>query len=574
MTNETDDFKEQRMEIYKAYGGINPASKAKFIVEKVGSYLFTQISQIEEGEKINNSKALESLKETFQGLTKVIKAEEQLEAFKVQLKNLDLDKDFDKINTDLDNHKKSIYAFTSKMFGSVLTNLQQDDAPELLDLQELMTSQDIYDYVVRTNSDLDYEDANVGRILIKALEREKASVNIEVIGRVYAYVKSGYAKADLYSKETWSDSITASELSLLLKDMIDRPDSNITISEQVKEERQRSLAELFTTRLNEVSVRIVYNKKEQTCEAKKSCVIATECNGRAEADLVIPSYTNPSQLIQIYCTANPELYFTADNQDSWSVLSHQKINNSYLVGKSLKNIYASEDCSLLPSILDRKIEKVCVTNISPSILGGKIELKNAFSNANLNHRENAIISNFPIFNIIMNYKPDDASGKAASFQDIFNIEENILLNNKYKPNIWDTYSQQVKFYKPADLEKFFYNRVLVPYLGELWSIIQSKKLKSEFNISKVKGNEGKSLFFVVEFPEIFSQLTYQISSKKGLLSEDSLNDVIKIGKELISHPVYKQSSSTVGKTLHQISNDMEKLESSVEAPQVKRKKKQ
>jgi nitrogen regulatory protein PII-like uncharacterized protein len=554
MLDESESAQKKRMDIYEEYGGLNPESKSKYIIEKIGSYIYNIVSQIEEinEDEVDNSKALEEMQVCLSGIKKMLKAHEQLTAFDEAFKSLNFQNKFQDLENALVNHKKDIYQFTNTIFGSIINNLNDNKPPNLLDLKELITSEEIYDYVVKKDNNLSEDNYNIGKILISALNKEKSSVNAEIVGRVYAYVKSGWAQSDLFDKDSIGNETVKN-----LNDIITKiRENNLNLPTSVKEENNQKLSELFTERLNQIAVTIVYSRKNQSCQAQASDLIDTKVAKSGTADVVIPYYKNPSTLLSVYCTSNESLYFTSDNENSWSVLSHQKINNNFLIGKSIKNIDIDENNKLSQTlnsnIYESKIENIEVVNISPAILGNKNvlgSLRTFFKRPSLSTREKSLINNFPIFNIISKYKPDDDSGENITINELLNIKENVILNERYESNSWDSFAQQVSIYQPTKdkLEHFFYNRFLIPYVEELWGIIQSKELKEDFIISNksTNTNEGKALFFIKEFPGFFVKLFDKLSEDENnnLFTKNSRETIKKIAVELNEHLIFSSEKS-------------------------------
>ncbi|MBC7475331.1 MAG: hypothetical protein H7263_13660 [Candidatus Sericytochromatia bacterium] len=580
MLDESEVSQKKRMEIYEEYGSLSPESKAKYIIEKIGSYIYKIVSQIEDDDdEVDNSKSLQEMQFCFSGLKKILKADEQLTAFNEAFKTLNFEKKFDDLENVLANHKKDIYKFTNTIFGSIINNLNENNPPNLLDLKELITSEEIYDYVVKKDNNLSQEDYNIGKILISALNKERSSVNAEIIGRVYAYVKSGWAQADLFDGKSINDTVKK------LNDIITSiRENSLSLPTSEKESNNQKLAEIFTERLNQIAVTVVYNRSDQDCYAQASDLIDTKLAKAGTADVLIPYYSNPSTLLTIYCTSNESLFFTGDGEKSWSVLSHQKINNNFLIGKSIKNIDKDKDNKLSKNldkkIYENKIENVEVINISPAILGNKSvldEFREIFKKPILSTREKSLINSFPIFNIISKYKPDDQSGKNVTVNELLNIKENIILNERYESNSWDAFSQQVNIYKPTkdNLEHFYINRFLIPYVEELWNVIQNKEIKEGFVIANysTKTLKGKATFFIKEFPDFFSTLIDKLSEDddRVLFNKNSREIMKKIATELENHTVFnsKESLNTLKDPMKTIKRSLKEIQEQDESKKIK-----
>lgn len=559
MLSETSSNQIKRSEIYKKNGELNAKTKAKFIIDKIGPYIYSLVSQLEDSEKNSNLPVLEEIQKCLSGVKLMLKAKEQEDAFSEEFKSLNIQENFEKLEQNLKTHKTDIYAFTANMFSSIIKNLKDNSAPDIADFKDLMLSEEIYNYVVKSDDTISADDYSLGKILLRALSSEKKSVNSEIIGRVYGYIKSGWCEADLCGKTNQNENDTLKEFVKLIHDI---KNNQHGLKNSVIENNNKKLSELFTKRLNQIGVAISYDRNKQECVAKQLTLHPVKVAGSSQADIVIPYYDKPNHLLSIYCTANESLYFTNQNKESWSTLSHQKINSNYLLGKALSQIDVSEGIGLKSTLDDSfyksNISNIDVINISPAILGNKSvvsEFSNIFKKPILNQREKSLINTFPLIDIILNYKPDDNSGTTCTIDDICRIKENINLNDRYQPNIWETFINQVEISKTHGdkLEFMFINKFLIPYLEEITNIIQQHELKEDFIInSNESTNLGKASSFIKKLPEMYVNILNTIINREPnntlIISKENKETLQKIGDFILTSPTFnsKESKNTIG----------------------------
>lgn len=569
---------DERAKIYKKYGNIDPSSKAKYIIEKTGPYIYNLVSKIEEqAEKVDNSGVIEELQNCFSGIKKMLKASEQVSAFETEFKSLNFEENFQELENTLVNHKKDIFKFTNSVFSTIIDDLNNDTPPDLLAFKENITSEEIYDYIVSKNKNsqsarLSQEDYNIGKILIRALDRERSCVNTEIIGRVYAYVKSGWAKSDLYDKVGIKKNENIKELNQVIDSIRENPHGR---TQKEKAEDDATLAKSFSNRLSEIAIQIIYKRNEGevgTCYAKPGNIDPTKVAPAGTADLAILDKNDPSVLHQIYCTANSTLAFTKHNSESSSLLSHQFININNLIGKSLSDIDTSPEDSIhnLKNNLDKKayttkIKNVEVVNIAPGLLANnnvKVEMSNIFKKRDFSVSEISTINQFPMLHMILKYKPDNNKGNTVGIEEILNIKENIILNDREPTNAWENLSLQAKMYAHTkeQKEQLFYGRFAIGMAEDLWSIIKNKELKDDYVISNLSenSNAGTAGYFIKELPNMLVLLSKKIKddTEYKIFSKYNVEKFVKIVDEVLNHPNFMSKASQ-----NTIENDTDLLKS-------------
>lgn len=582
MKDESPKAQKERIQHYEENGGINAASKAKFIVSTLAPYFYDMVSKLQDtDEDTKNDVILDEFDYYFSKINEILKKPEQIEALDAEFKELNLQNDFTNFQKAFAERKQDIYGFTTFMFSTVFKNLQDGVEPDVLELREFISSEEVYELIAKKNKVLTDEEFTIGKTIINALLSDKASVNTEVVGRVYAYVRSGWAKADLFDLDTIDGKNSVADLNEAVTFL---RENKFNLSSDERLEYEQKLAQAFNSRLNEIAVKITYNRTEQTCSAGLADLKADRTAGSGTADIAIQEYKNPGNLFSIYCTANHNLYFTNDNRDSWSLLSHQKINNKDLIGKSLSQIDVGNDSGLSKHLgkeyYNAKIENINVINLSPATLATKSftkELEKAFDKSKWNNKEISLVDNYPIFSIVQRYTPDDKTGTGLNVNEIFNIKENILIGGSSKNNPWDELNSQFEYFKISEdkKEQFFYNNFFVPYVVDLWSLIKNKDLKEDYVISAVSSGtkEGRALSFVNTFPEFFNTLITKLSEEvdngSNLFNSTSKEQILDIAKEIIEHPTYSSEKSkvTTSRDLRGIKNAMLGIEHSLEAAQ-------
>lgn len=566
MKDESEKAKKERISYYENLGGLNADAKAKFIVSTVAPYLYNIVSRIEEvTEDKKNHEVISELENCFSKIKEVLKKPEQISALDNEFKELNLQNTFSDLQKVLTAHKNDIYSFTSYMFSTIFENLKDGKAPDTQELREMISSPEIYEFITKKTGTLTDEEFNIGKTIINALVSDKASVNTEIVGRVYAYVKSGWAKADLFDQSTLDGTNSVHDLNEAVGFLQDNR-FNLTTEDRIKYEKK--LAESFNNRLNEIAVKITYSRDNQSCTAGLAGLKADRTAGSGTADIAIQEFGNPSKLISIYCTANHSLHYTNNNKVSWSLLSHAKINNNYLKGKSISQVDTGDAADLKSHLTkeyyNTKIEEFETINISPATLATiqiQKELSKALGKPSLSKKEKSLIDHFPIFDVVLRYKPDDNKGTKLNIEDIFTIKENVVIASDHKINPWDDLHAQFKYFNVPEEKKehFFYNNILIPYVEELWGLMYNKDLKESYivNAKDINTNEGRALSFINNFPEFFSILTTKVSSdinKKGnLFTQASREKIIEIANELTEHKTFN-SEKSLNTTEHDLNN--------------------
>jgi hypothetical protein len=573
MLSETTKNKNKRELIYKEAGGLNAKIKAKFIIDKIGPYIYGLVSKLEDGETPSNFHILEEVQKCLSGVKLMLKAKEQENAFNEEFKTLNIQEGFEILEQKLRSHKTDIYAFTVHMFSSIIKNLNENNTPDISDFKDLMLSEEIYNYVVKAEDSISDEDYNLGKILLRALSSEKKSVNSEIIGRVYGYIKSGWCEADLCGIIDSKTNPTLTEFANLIQKIKNNPHS---FKSSDVEKNNEKLSALFTARLNQIGVALSYDRAKQQCNARQLELHPTKVAGSSQADIALPYFNNPSKYLSIYCTGNENLYYTSQGKEAWSVLSHQKINSKYLFGKTISQLDVGKTGGL-QSIMDKTIYEATildmdVINISPAIMGNKAvesSLKKIFNKPTLNQRQKSLINTFPFVNIILNYKPDDDSGITCTIDDICRIKENISLNDRYQPNIWEAFINQVEISKVQgkQLEKMFVNKFLIPYLDEIIEILKNNELKSDFIInSNENTNVGYAAAFIKNLPSVYIQTLNKIIDNPLIINAENKKTLEKIGDFIITNPTFSsnESKQTIGNEMKLLGYQQKELKEKFE----------
>ncbi len=125
-------------------------------------HIYDLVSKLEDNEKNSNVLILEEMQKCLSGVKLMLKAKEQEEAFNEEFKSLNIQENFEKLEQNLKIHKRDIYAFTANMFSSIIKNLKDSSAPDIADFKELMLSEEIYNYVVKSDDTISADDYSLG----------------------------------------------------------------------------------------------------------------------------------------------------------------------------------------------------------------------------------------------------------------------------------------------------------------------------------------------------------------------------------------------------------------------------
>lgn len=513
------------------------------LIKNITPYFNEVVSKItqQKDEPENNIKEIKEIKKILESLVSICDNKESLELMKNSFqKELSFNNSFNDFYSVIVNFENEINGFNFELFDYLITN--NTEKISLDGFYDLLTGDEIYDFVTSEKIKYSKSSPTLEKILVEALSVDLPSIKLEIGGRVYAYIKSGYADADLFDKKTWTESLLAKELYDILIDIKNNPDHTLLNSERV--ERHKNLANLFTDRLNEICLAVIYDRKNQTAHIENAKLSPTHVNGKGESDLVIPFYNNPEKLLSIYCTTNPELFFTNSNKDSWSVLSHQKINNN-LIGKKISDLWSGEDHKKLhKNLLKSTLKEIEVINISPSIIKNS-DFNNIFEITTFLPEEEALIANFPILAMIMTYKTtDDKNSSNLSSKEYLNISQNVLLaSNKFdNPSLWENVVKNIKEFDETEREKFFFTTFLIPYVEKINNIIKNKKIKKDYPIRlNSTSAEGKALFFIKEFPNLLASMGLKINNLD--ISTDDKTKFFKVVNDVINHENFISTKS-------------------------------
>lgn len=513
------------------------------LIQIINPYFNEIVSKINQqhDEPENNTKEIKEIKKILETLVSLCDTKESLELMKQSFqKGFSFNNNFNDFYNVIVNFENEINGFNFELFNYLINN--NTEKISLSGFYDLLTGDEIYDFVMSEKIKYAKSSPTLEKILVEALSVDLPSIKLEISGRVYAYIKSGYADADLFDKTTWLESSVAKNLYDVLLDIKNNPDHTLLNSEKI--ERHTNLAHLFTDRLNEICLAVVYDRKNQTAHIENAKLSPIHVNGKGESDLVIPFYHNPEKLLSIYCTTNPELFFTNNNKESWSVLSHQKINN-HIVGKKMNELWVGNTKNTLhKDLLNSTLNDIEVINISPSILKNA-DFKNIFEITTFLPEEEAVIANFPILAMIMTYKTtDDKNSSVLSSKEYLNITQNVLLaSNKFEtPSLWENVVKNIKEFDEQDREKYFFTTFLIPYVEKINNIIQSKKIKKDYPIRlNSTSAEGKALFFVKEFPNLLASIGLKLINLD--ISTEDKNKYFKVVKDVLNHDNFTSEKS-------------------------------
>lgn len=584
LSDQNPEIQNQRAALYRSYAKqmygkeeLSPKSKAGYIISIIAPYLSTLIPNIVEynDEPHDNHLKFKNIKDCFDKLLTVFRDVEQDIAFKKEFKDkYDFEQDFDQIYKQLILHNNNIYEFEFYMFSSIIEDIQNNSHEiNLSSAQELIVSDKTYDYL--NNNSNKFDDLNtIEKIIFQALISSEKSIKMEIIGRMYAYIESGYAQADLIDKKTHPQSLCAKNLYDTIIEYISNSDEGNFDS--INEERNKKLSEIFTQRINEINISVKIDANEQSCCIKASELDCLRVAPSGTTDLCMQYYNHPNKLVVISCTSNETLYFTQNGSLAFNFLTHMRVIDKVIKNNPLKEISHQEKFS--PCInLETPIEDINYISISPSIV------KKSRFNLIFDKKESAIsphlktmVANFPLIRAIYTYSSINSEDKNSHIDNSIHIGKNLICGKDNTDHEW--YENLINSVKKQPVQKrlVYFNEKIADYLYELWLYIKNSNLKDNFIINAQNESTilGQTQFFLKEFPSLMNAFINKaiLNPKTIPINKDKISNILEVAKEMLCENMYL-NSEVCSTNIDALSVKVEKINSLINPKKIFKRKK-